>query len=86
MNPRGLLSVLRVRIARRIFLSTHLDEGYGTRDASGEAPPEHSPAALSARLDAVERLIAERNLDLARLKKEHELFHVTTKRDTNPPE
>jgi len=75
---RGLLIMLQRISAQRISHDQAPSSVYGMTHATEDTPHEHSPAALAARLDAVERQIEERQA-LHQMQMASTISHLGTK-------
>lgn len=75
MKLRSCLAAVRHSVARRIVPSHPIETDYGTGTANSTRPAEHSPEALSARLDALEREWDARQA-IHRLRIEQTLNHL----------
>ena len=77
---RVLVSLVRHKTAQRILHDEAPESSFGITRASEDTPHEHSPETLSARLDAVERLLEERQA-LHRIQVAGTIAHLTKKDD-----
>jgi hypothetical protein len=57
---RALLTMLRHGVAEKIFIDEAPAPSYGTTDAQDGVTHEQSPEALSARLDAIEAALDDK--------------------------
>ena len=77
---RTVLAIFRRESAQRISHDEAPASAFGMTRAIEDTPHEHSPEALSARLDAVERAIEERQA-LHRIQVASTISHLATKED-----